>query len=202
MSDTQVPGEGTPDATPTEALELADQQPVTPEPAAAAPAATAPAAAAPATNHTRTILEVIGGVVAAGLIVVAGVLGFAVGHATGDDDGRLNLSNSGRELRDGPAAGGQGQGRDQQMPGQGQPGQGQQGPGQQMPGQPGMPGEQGFGGHGDRDGDGFGGRGGHDGDMDGDMDGGRAPGDVEQFDMNGEPSDDLESATPAPTTQG
>ena len=179
MSDTQVPGEGTPDATPTEALELADQQPIASEPAAPAPAA---AAAAPATNHTRTILEVIGGVVAAGLIVVAGVLGFAVGHATGDDDGRLNLSNSGREMRDGPSA-------------EGQQGQGQQG----------MPGEQGFGGRGHHDGDGpQGGMGMGEG-----MGEGMDPRGIDPDGDNwtGQNPDDLgsaspESTTPAPSTQG
>jgi hypothetical protein len=128
MSDTtgSTPTEGTPDTTPTEALPLADREPI-----AAAPA---PAAAAPASGggRTRTILEVIGGVVAVGLILMAGAVGFAVGHVTGGDDGRLNLSNAGRELRI-PMPGGEGQGR------------------------PGRPGEDGFGGRGhqDRGGDGF-----------------------------------------------
>ena len=39
-------------------------------------------------SHTRTILEVVGGVVAVGLIAVAGVTGFALGHLTSDKDGR------------------------------------------------------------------------------------------------------------------
>ena len=83
MSDPNVPGGPAPDTTPTEALPLADQQPVV------APTAGAQTAAAPAPKggHTRTILEVVGGVVAAGLIVVAGLVGFAVGHATGNDGG-------------------------------------------------------------------------------------------------------------------
>lgn len=137
MSDTtgSTPAEGTPDTTPTEALQLADQEPIAAAPAAPAPS---PAAHASGGSHTRTILEVIGGVVAVGLIVMAGAVGFAVGHVTGGDDGRLNLSNAGRELRV-PMPGGEGQGR-----GEGQ-GQGRQG----------MPGEEGFGGRGHQDGDGM-----------------------------------------------
>ena len=42
---------------------------------------------APSSGHTRTILEVIGGVVAVGLIVLAGGVGFLIGHATASDDG-------------------------------------------------------------------------------------------------------------------
>jgi hypothetical protein len=146
MSDTtgSAPSEGTPDTTPTEALQLADQEPVAAAPAAPAPS---PAAHASGGSHTRTILEVIGGVVAVGLIVMAGAIGFAVGHVTGGDDGRLNLSNAGRELRV-PMPGGEGQGRGD--------------------GQPGMPGEEGFGGRGHQDGDGFMG---HDDDGDGFMGG-------------------------------
>lgn len=77
-----------PDATPTtvnEPVQLADQQP-----AFAAAPATAAAAPAPEdkASHTRTILEVVGGVVAVGLIAVAGVTGFALGHLTSDKDGR------------------------------------------------------------------------------------------------------------------
>ena len=77
-----------PDATPTtvnEPVQLADQQPAF----AAAPAAAA-AASEPQekVSHTRTILEVVGGVVAVGLIAVAGVTGFALGHLTSDKDGR------------------------------------------------------------------------------------------------------------------
>lgn len=137
MSDTtgSTPAEGTPDTTPTEALQLADQEPIAAAPAAPAPS---PAAHASGGSHTRTILEVIGGVVAVGLIVMAGAVGFAVGHVTGGDDGRLNLSNAGRELRV-PMPGGEGQGR-----GEGQA-QGRQG----------MPGEEGFGGRGHQDGDGM-----------------------------------------------
>ena len=61
-----------------EPLELADQSPVV---------ATAPAA--PAKNSsTRTILEIVGGVVAVGLIIVSGVVGFAVGHFTSNDNDR------------------------------------------------------------------------------------------------------------------
>ena len=157
MSDTTgTPAEGTPDTTPTEALQLADQEPIAAAPAAPAPA---PAAHASGRSHTRTILEVIGGVVAAGLIVTAGAVGFAVGHATGDDDGgRWSMTSDSRGSQDGPDAGAP-------MPGQGRErGQGQQ-PGQ-MPGQGQQPGG-GFG-HRDGDGDGFMG---HDDDGDGFMGG-------------------------------
>ncbi len=149
MSDTtgSTPAEGTPDTTPTEALQLADQEPIV-----AAPAAPAPSPAAPASSgsHTRTILEVIGGVVAVGLIVMAGAVGFAVGHVTGGDDGRLNLSNAGRELRV-PMPGGEGQGRGDRQPGM----PGELAPGEQryFEAEPGMPGEEGFGGRGHQDGD-------------------------------------------------
>ena len=117
----------------------------------AAPESSAPgASAAPmpeqhrSGSHTRTILEVIGGVVAAGLIVVAGVVGFAVGHWTGD----------GRDGRDGRGDRGEGyamQGDGYGMQGERAPGMpGQQGPGQQGPGQRSFGdqrGERGPGGH-------------------------------------------------------
>lgn len=148
MSDTtgSTPAEGTPDTTPTEALQLADQEPIAAAPAVPAPS---PASQGSGGSHTRTILEVIGGVVAVGLIVMAGAVGFAVGHVTGGDDGRLNLSNAGRELRV-PMPGGEGQGRGE--------------------GQPGMPGQDGFGGRGHQDGDSDGFMG-HDDDGDGFMGG-------------------------------
>ena len=97
-----------------EPLELADQSPVE---------ATVPAAPAKKSS-TRTILEVVGGVVAVGLIIVSGVVGFAVGHftSTGDDRGRGISSHADGQF-------GQGLGQDQGQ-GQGQnmmPGQGQQG---------------------------------------------------------------------------
>jgi hypothetical protein len=171
-----------PDATPTEALPLADQQPLEMPPPAAAGQAQAPRA-----NHTRTILEVVGGVVAAGLIVVAGLVGFAVGHATGDDRGG----------RDGDRGWAQGPEASQQLPGQ-------QLPGQQLPGQ-GMPGQDGFGqgfergpGHhgDDRDGDADGFMGG-DGDMGGDGFSGEGGGGLDDDQvMPGQPT------IPAPGTQG
>jgi hypothetical protein len=111
MTDTtsNMPSEGNPDATPTEALPLADQEPV----AAAQAASAAPSSGG---SHTRTILEVIGGVVAAGLIVLAGAAGFAVGHATGDDDGgRWSMTSDLRSAHGGPDAGAP-------MPGQGREG--------------------------------------------------------------------------------
>jgi hypothetical protein len=135
----------TPDTTPTEALQLADQEPI------AAAAVPVPAAHASGGSQTRTILEVIGGVVAVGLIVMAGAVGFAVGHVTGGDDGRLNLSNAGRELRI-PVPGGDGEGQ-RGTPRELAPGEQryfEAEPGQ--PGQPGMPGEDGFGGRGHGDG--------------------------------------------------
>ncbi len=161
MSDTtgSAPTEGTPDTTPTEALQLADQEPI------AAAAAPAPAAHASGGSHTRTILEVIGGVVAVGLIVMAGAVGFAVGHVTGGDDGRLNLSNAGRELRV-PMPGGEGQGQGRQgMPGELAPGEQRY-----FEAEPGQPGEDGFGGRGHQDGDSDGFMG-HDDDGDGFMGG-------------------------------
>jgi hypothetical protein len=158
MSDTTgAPAEGTPDTTPTEALQLADQEPIAAAPTTAA--ATAPAAPASGGSHTRTILEVIGGVVAAGLVVAAGAVGFVVGHATGDDDGgRWSMTSDSRGMQDGPDAGAP-------MPGQ-QPGQGRELGQGQMPGQGQQPGG-GFGHH-DGDGDRFMG---HDGDGDGFMGG-------------------------------
>ncbi len=127
----------TPDATQTEALQLADQQPISVPPA--------PAPQHSGGRHTRTILEVVGGVVAVGLILVAGVLGFVVGHVTGSDGDRgrtmsidLRGGHSGPEAF-GPLGGGQqgdGQGRDM-MPGRGEgmmPGQGEgMMPGQALP---------------------------------------------------------------------
>jgi hypothetical protein len=118
MSETTDPGQ-TPDATSTESLQLADQRPV----AAAAPPVSAPNSGR---SHTRTILEVVGGVVAVGLILLAGVVGFAVGHATGSDrDGHWSMDGSGsRGGHDRPDAGGP----------MGRQGQGFPGPGM-MPGQ-------------------------------------------------------------------
>ena len=69
-----------PDATPTvsQAVSLPEQQPVTP----------APVVVADRKSHTRTILEVVGGVVAVGLIFVSGAAGFVLGHVTAQHDGR------------------------------------------------------------------------------------------------------------------
>ena len=68
-----------PDMTPTESIELADQEPL------GAPVLASTAAPAAPRNHTRTIIEVIGGVVAVGLIFVAAAGGFVAGLAVGDD---------------------------------------------------------------------------------------------------------------------
>ena len=102
-------------------------------------------------NHTRTILEVVGGVVAAGLIIVAGAVGFFVGHATGSDHDGDRFASSREGGQFGPQADGQGYGRQ---------GQGQQG----MPMMPGQD-PRGI----DPDGDNWTGQGGHGwGDDDGD----------------------------------
>jgi hypothetical protein len=117
MSDPTMPNEPgrSPDATPTEALQLPDQQPS---------AAMPPAAPSAGRDHTRTILEVIGGVVAVGLIMVAGAVGFLVGHATGsdpDEPWRLMHSDSGGGWHEGPDAydGPDSDGRFDRSPGEG-----------------------------------------------------------------------------------
>jgi len=68
-----------PDMTPTESIELADQEPLS------APVLESAAAPAAPRDDTRTIIEVIGGVVAVGLIFVAAAGGFVAGMAVGDD---------------------------------------------------------------------------------------------------------------------
>ncbi len=94
-----------------------------PAPVAATPGPATPAETPAKGRNTRTILEIVGGVVAAGLIVVAGLVGFAVGHWTGDDrDGRRGDS-------DGYAMPAPGQPGQPGQPGMGQPGSGQRGPG-------------------------------------------------------------------------
>ncbi|MCF8558138.1 MAG: hypothetical protein K9G28_11425, partial [Candidatus Nanopelagicales bacterium] len=69
-----------PDVTPTESIELADQEPL------GAPVLASTAAPAAPRNHTRTIIEVIGGVVAVGLIFAAAAGGFVAGMAVGDGE--------------------------------------------------------------------------------------------------------------------
>ncbi|MCX6431811.1 MAG: hypothetical protein NTX29_03190 [Actinobacteria bacterium] len=89
---------------------------------------TEPAAQHSGGRHTRTILEVVGGVVAVGLILVSGVLGFAVGHVTGSDGDRgrtmsidLRGGHSGPDAF-GPLDGHRGDGQDRgMMPGQALP---------------------------------------------------------------------------------
>jgi len=88
----------------TEPLQLADQRPVY---------AAAPEAAPAKPSHTRTILEVVGAVVAVFLIVGAGAVGFIAGHATSNGRGGHFSVNS----QNGPQAGGQ---RDGQRFGQNQ----------------------------------------------------------------------------------
>jgi len=149
---TEVPAAA--DSAPTDALQLADQQPVTVE---------SSGGNASRPDHTRTILEVVGGVVAAGMILVAGALGFIIGHATGGDDVRMDRVT--QPWNGGPEAGGPGfgpgqdGGRDRGTgPGGGQrhdQGDGQQGFG----GRHHMEGDQGFGRGADPDGDNWTGRG-------------------------------------------
>jgi len=55
-------------------------QPVVNPPVVVGPAAKA--------SHTRTILEVVGGVVAIGLLLFAAAAGFVLGHVTAKHDGR------------------------------------------------------------------------------------------------------------------
>lgn len=77
---TENSADAVPDATPTvsQAVHLPDQQPVTP----------APVTVAEKTSHTRTILEIVGGVVAVGLIFFSGAAGFVLGHVTANHDKR------------------------------------------------------------------------------------------------------------------
>ena len=99
-----------PDPTPapvTEPLQLPDQAPVAaarPEPAAK-------------TSHTRTILEVVGAVVAVFLILGAGTVGFVVGHATSNNakhDRTIAIQRDGGMMGGQGGAQGNGRGNDQQ----------------------------------------------------------------------------------------
>ncbi len=77
------------DQTETSPLELADQGPTDVGGAAAEAAPAQGAAATPAAkggSNTRTILEIVGGVVAGGLIVVAGIGGCALGAFAASDE--------------------------------------------------------------------------------------------------------------------
>lgn len=146
------------DSSVTEPLELADQGPTPVASATPEQAPVVPVAAPARSSSTRTILEIVGGVVAACLIVAAGVVGFAAGVVTsgGDHDGGPGYSQGHND--DDLALGGQ----DGQR---GQGGQfGQQGPGDMMGGdQFGQGGQQG-------PGDMMGGRDGHHGMVDPDGD--------------------------------
>ncbi len=146
-----VPNAGVPDTTPTEpvtAVEpLADQQPWSDDAGSDAEVT----GAAPGRTHTRTILEIVGGVVAAGLIIVAGVGGFAAGLVVGDGDGRGHDDGRGFENRaDGPMGQGFGKGHgdddghqgkggrgfgDEGERGQGERGQGERGQGERGQGE-------------------------------------------------------------------
>jgi hypothetical protein len=111
----------------TEPLQLADQSPVP-------PSVERPTSG----SHTRTILEVVGGVVAVAFIVAAAGLGFALGHVTADH-GRGDHRDRGFSMG-APSTDGQ---RSHIQPGQGQQGFGQQGLGQPGfgQGQGGLPGQ-------------------------------------------------------------
>lgn len=76
---TESNAEGASDATPTvgRSVHLTDEQPAV---------AVVPVAAK--TSHTRTILEIVVGVVAVGLILFSGAAGFVLGHVTAEHDGR------------------------------------------------------------------------------------------------------------------
>ncbi len=94
-----------PDMTPTEALVVHEQPPS----AGATAAGSAPAVAATAKsgNQTRTILEIVGGVVALGAVAVAGVIGFVFGYAVrdhGHDRDGVSLARAFGD--DGPGRGG------------------------------------------------------------------------------------------------
>ena len=126
MSETTGP-EVNPDPTRvTEPLQLADQSPLEP----------VTKTVVEKKNHTRTILEVVGGVVAAGLIVVAAAAGFGLGRLTSNDNHGFER---GMNVAGGQGFDHRGQGNDQDQQGQGQQGFG-------MPGQQdfGMPGQQGL----------------------------------------------------------
>ncbi len=55
-------------------------------------------------SHTRTILEIVGGVVAVGLIFFSGAAGFVLGHVTAKHDGHRGGPFAERqiEMRGGP----------------------------------------------------------------------------------------------------
>jgi hypothetical protein len=84
-NDASAASESTPavaDATPTQSLDVPGPTLMPP------PAAPVPSAPAKASN-TRTILEIVGGVVAVGAVLVAAVAGFALGYVVkGHDDRR------------------------------------------------------------------------------------------------------------------
>ena len=52
-----------------------------------------PAVSQPKPSHTRAILEIVGGVVAVGLIFFSGAAGFVLGHVTANHDGREQGGN-------------------------------------------------------------------------------------------------------------
>lgn len=142
MTDQNTPEN--PDVTPTEAIELADQQPVGPESPSAASEPEKPGA-----RHTRTILEIVGAAAAVVLIAAAAAGGFAAGLAVGDDGPRgFDVEHMADEWQGGDGYGrgdmgrgggdGQGFGKGRGFEGHGDMGQGDMGSGfgdDQMSGQ-------------------------------------------------------------------
>ncbi len=109
MTDATLPTPEPADSLPTEPLQLADQQPVdtapAPEPAAAASA-----------GSKHTVLAVVGGALAVGLLALVGVLGFAIGHVTADGRDGDRLTGDRLAVQDDARAGDADRGT---MPGQG-----------------------------------------------------------------------------------
>lgn len=102
-----------PDAVPTQAIELADQQPVAQD-APSTESASESSAQEPEKaggRHTRTILEIIGAAAAVVLIAAAAAGGFAAGLAVSDDGPRGFAIEHIAEERQGTDGYGQGKGR-------------------------------------------------------------------------------------------
>lgn len=104
----ESPQNAMPDAEATAPLEVADQGPATPPEARSA------------SNHTRTILEIVGAAVAVVLILVAGVGGFVAGAFAAGGEGDRDFGRAVAEGRmdDGPGQQGM-PGFGDQMPGPG-----------------------------------------------------------------------------------
>lgn len=88
MTDQNTPEN--PDVTPTQAIELAGPQPVSPDPTSTEGATAEPEQEPDRAGgrHTRTILEIVGAAAAVVLIAAAAAGGFAAGLAVSDDGPR------------------------------------------------------------------------------------------------------------------